>query len=554
GGAIIENPIVGAGAVVTGAGSTWNVSNGLAVGNVMAGGTGVLTVSAGGAVHVTGDTLIAADTDWTGLGASSVVVTGRNSSLSTVGLEIGTHACGCGDLPGELSVADGGTVAATGPVKIGALGILKVGSGGTAGSFVAPSIQNDGRIVADFTDTATLGANVSGAGSLTKSGAGTLVLNGQNSFTGGTTVGTGKLVVGDAGHSGARLAGPVTVAAGGALGGAGTLTGNVTVDGTLAAGNSPGTLTFDRNLTLNAGATSVFELNSPGVVGGSHPASGNDLVVVNGNLKLGGTLQANVAAAGYYRLINYRSMVPGSSFAAETVISSNGGFTVGSHELIYGVPNQVNLIVLGTGQTIQFWDGSRTSANGAVDGGSGTWNVADTNWTDVAGAANRTWMRSVGVFGGTAGTVSVAGTQRFDTLQFSTDGYTLQGGTLSFGPAAGTSGTIQVDNNVTATIGSVLANGATATGLTKTGGGTLVLNGNNQYTGGTSLLGGVLSVSSDANLGRGGAVAFGGGTLATTSSFETARIFSLTTNGLIDVADGTTLQLTGTVKGAGDLV
>ncbi len=39
--------------------------------------------------------------------------------------------------------------------------------------------------------------------------------------------------------------------------------------GTVSAGNSPGTLTVSQDYTLNAGSTSVFELGTPGVIGGT---------------------------------------------------------------------------------------------------------------------------------------------------------------------------------------------------------------------------------------------------------------------------------------------
>src|SRR5690606_29477579 len=100
----------------------------------------------------------------------------------------------------------------------------------------------------------------------------------------------------------------VYVGASGILGGAGTAVGDVTVNGTLSAGNSPGTLNIDGSLTLNSGSTSLFELNTPGVAGGTD----NDLVNVGGTLTLGGTLEAHVAAAGYYRLFDYGSGVSGT--------------------------------------------------------------------------------------------------------------------------------------------------------------------------------------------------------------------------------------------------
>ncbi len=55
----------------------------------------------------------------------------------------------------------------------------------------------------------------------------------------------------------------------------------------------------------------------------------------------------------------------------------------------------------------------------------------------------------------------------------------------------------------------------------KTGGGTLVLSGSNNYTGGTTIAAGTLSVSSDANLGAAsGALTFDGGTSADDRDFR----------------------------------
>src|SRR3546814_8275113 len=80
--------------------------------------------------------------------------------------------------------------------------------------------------------------------------------------------------------------------------------------------------------------------------------------------------------------------------------------------------------------------------------------------------------------------------------------------------------------------------------LIKQGGGTLVLEGANNYLGGTRIDAGVLSVSSDANLGHAdGVLTFNGGTLATTASFDTDRAIALTATGYFDVATATKLEL-----------
>ena len=89
-------------------------------------------------------------------------------------------------------------------------------------------------------------------------------------------------------------AGSVNVASGATLGGAGTIGGPVTIQngGILAPGDSPGTLTVG-TLTLNSGSISNYQLGTPNEVGGGV----NDLVKVNGNLTLAGTLNVTNAPA-----------------------------------------------------------------------------------------------------------------------------------------------------------------------------------------------------------------------------------------------------------------
>ncbi|RDL47226.1 Extracellular serine protease [Ensifer sp. M14] len=518
------------------------------------GGTQVLTGAntfTGSAVTNTGATLQIGDGGAAGSIVSDVfnngaVVFNRSGNLTYGGSITGD---------GTFSQIGAGTLTLTadsstdGAVTIGAGSTLQLGNGGTTGWVGGTgSIANNGALVYNRSNDVIYAGAVSGNGTLTQAGTGKLTLTGDNSlFNGATSVTSGTTYVNG------KIGGNVNVGTGGTLGGSGEIGGDVTVDGTLSAGNSPGTLTIAGDLTLGAGSTSVFELNTPGLVG----STDNDLVKVGGNLTLGGALDARVASAGYYRLFEYDGSLSGS-FATTTATSTAPSFTVASHQVQTAIAKQVNLSVLGTGQTMQFWDGADTTGNGAVNGGTGTWTSAGTNWTGdpLNAGVNGTFGGSVGVFAGaTGGTVNVVGTQSFDTLQFSatTDGtgYVINGGALAFNPASGTAATINVGSGVTTTIGTVLQNGGTGSGLNKVGSGKLTLTGMNTYTGATSIAaGGTLAL-----LGQGRINASSGLTANGTfdvSAAASAQIKSLTGSGQVVLGSQTLLinNATGTFSGA----
>jgi len=141
-------------------------------------------------------------------------------------------------------------------------------------------------------------ANAVSAGSLLKTGSGTITLTGANTYTGATNVSAGTLIV-NGSTSNASL---VTVGINGTLGGTGTVGGNTTISGIHSPGNSPGIQTFTGNLSyVNGGTpdpTVNWELASNTTTVGANPTANFDQVIVGGNLNFTHTTIINLSFNG----------------------------------------------------------------------------------------------------------------------------------------------------------------------------------------------------------------------------------------------------------------
>jgi autotransporter-associated beta strand protein len=330
-------------------------------------GTGILTIES--ANTYTGGTIISAGTVQLGAGGTIGSITGNVIDNGTLAFDRSDTVTFSGVISGTGSVTQigGGTTILTGSNTYS--GSTTIGSGtlqaGSATGFspnsafivnatldlhgfsnTIGSLSGNGTVLNNGGATATLTvgndntnttfggvlANGTGVLQLTKSGTGVLTLTGANTYTGGTTISSGILRLGNGGTTGS-IVGNVTnngvlafdrsdfVIFGGVISG----TGNVVQMGTGTL-TLPGTNTYTGTTTVNAGslivngsiASAQTVVNSGGFLGG-HGTIGGNLVnngtvgqinfpgtlTVGGNYTqtAGGTLRIGIAGVGQNDLL-----------------------------------------------------------------------------------------------------------------------------------------------------------------------------------------------------------------------------------------------------------
>jgi len=389
-------------------------------------------------------------------------------------------------------------------------GSLQIGNGGTTGSVISDIVDN-ATLIFNRSDAVSYGGTISGNGALLQQGAGTLTLDGNNSaFAGTTTVANGSLIVGSTVGNTAVLGGNVIINNGATLGGLGTIGGDVNVQsgGIVAPGNAFGVLGVNGNFT--AAQNSVLNESFGAPTANFHAYGNGTSVVVGGNLTLDG-MTLNVTDAGgmgpgIYNVFTY----------VGTLSESNGGITLGSMPAGQTLQlqnltasKQINLIDT-SGLTLDVWNANGQATSSHMGGGSGIWSVTSQMWTDANGDIPNVAIQpqpGFAVLGGTAGTVTVddsAGNVAAAGMQFDAGGYILTGDTLTLVGNQGSAPVIRVGDgssagaNMTATINNVLTG---SDGLVKSDLGTLVLAGNNTYTGGTTINGGSLQIGNGGTTG-----------------------------------------------------
>lgn len=264
-------------------------------------GTGTFRLDHNGALHGANNTL-------TKTGAGAMV---RSKALNNTNLIVAegeyliTGSDAAGDSNSSITVQSGAklTLWATGATGAPVI-VFEDGSEYQTNRNTANSTSINGTMelkgAVDFkswnTDH-TIHSNISGVGGITLvshvngQDSAKYTMTGTNTYTGATTVGNGSgdalgkmtlIINGD----NSAATGTVTVTNGSTLGGSGIIGGATTIQsgGTLTAGNSPGVLTFNDDLTLDSGSTTIMEIT------GTTRGTEYDGIDVSGLLTYGGGL------------------------------------------------------------------------------------------------------------------------------------------------------------------------------------------------------------------------------------------------------------------------
>jgi autotransporter-associated beta strand protein len=424
----------------------------------------------------------------------------------------------------------------------GTLTLDKSGSGatvsvtaGTGNSIQAPVSLNDNAIVTvSSSDSLSVSGNIgntSGSKTLTVNGAGTLALSGNNNYgpssgSTGTTLSGGTLQLGSATALGA---GDLSVSA----------------SGTIQAGTS---VSVGNKIVLGAATATVDSAGNSlmlsGVISGS---SGALTKVGTGTLTLGSanTYYNNTAISGGTLKLGVANAIPNGGSTTGWLILDGGTSAAGTFDL-NGYNQTVNALSGLSGPVLgQIVNNSGSGTSGLIVSGGATTIFAglieDNNNTTSgkvsltqSGSGTLTLSGANTYSGGTtvnAGTLTLGSTAAIGTGTFTVSGGNLDSSVTSLVNANNNlqnwnsdftfvgsqslnlgSGTVTLGANrqVTVSANTLAVGGISDNGnnysLTKTGGGTLALNGASSYAGVTAMMGGPILVNNSYGLGYGAVV------------------------------------------------
>ena len=519
---------------------TINSINGAAVTQTISGnitGVGTFNQTNAGTTFLTGASTYTGATNVGGNGTLRV-----NGSLgnTAVTVQSGATLGGVGNIAGSVTVLAGGNLAAgnsAGTITIGTL-VLNAGSNsnfelatpGIIGAGVNDLVNVTGNLTIDGNLNLTAVAPPFGSGSYRLFNYGGVLTNNVFDAITGVPVGFTTAVV--------LAPGQVNLLVlGNGIGPVQTWDGPGPVNNGVANGGSGNWDNFQNNWTGVGGAnpnaawqngTAVFgapngtvtitdTVNAQGLIFGTNGyvingLGGNTLNLVGQNPAVASVPFISVTNAGDNATINAQI-----TNTAILPVFSNGLSSTGAGRLV--LTNVAN----------NYTGGTNISGTGTVSISS------DTN-LGASGAGNGV------TFGATGGVLQITST------------FTLGAG-LGRNILLTGNGAIDVTDSNTVTYGSATSVISGAGALSKTGTGTLNLVGVNTYSGGTSILGGVLQVANDNALGNvaGGLTFANNATLQTLAAIVSARVVTLNAGGGTVDTNGFNSTLSGVIGGVGSL-
>ncbi len=490
-------------------------------------------------------------------GAGTLVLGGTNSTVST-GLNDISATAGTLRISADSNLGTG-TVTLDGATLMLASVVGTVDNAFTLGS-------SNGTINVSGAAT-TLSGNITGNGSLIKTGGQLLTLSGTNDYSGGTSIsGVNGLSVTDGSNLGS---GAVTFA---------TLDTGLTITGSgVTLGNSfvlsqSGTLTNGNAVTLTGSISGSGDLSKAGA--GELTLSGDSSSFSGAiNLDAGRITATHNNALG--------NVTGGTTIANGSTLRLGDGLTIGENVTISGVGINAafGALMINEGTSSTSLTGTVTLA---ADASIGTFNTGDTLTISGAVSGDGYTLSKVG-----SGTLALSGNNNGSTFATTVSGGTLQiegSGNLGSGSVTLADGTTlditdatTVQNAIVLSGNSTIQNADAVTlsgvlsgnnNLTKTGAGALTLTNTNTYAGTTTVSAGTLLVNGSLNGSTGitissGATLGGTGSLFATSSTNTLTLDSgatlgpgtspgtLTVNGNLDAAGTLNMELGGTTAGTG---
>jgi len=463
----------------------------------------------------------------TKVGAGTLTLSGNNTYSGGTVISSGTLLLGnvnaLGATTGALTL-NAGTLDLNGNSV--AVGLLS----GSSGALITTSSNASIALTANSASSGTYAgviANGSGSVGLTKQGAGTLTLSGNNTYSGGTIISSGSLAVGNANALGAT-SGNIT-ASGGTLDlGGYSLTSSGTVSfqgGTVSNGLlTNNTVAYDgQSGTVSAALAGSAGLNKTGAgtltlsstsntFSGAINVNAGTLVLTNTTAQVGGAFKV-LGGANTINLNNGATLGIGQN--------SSGGygqiFTVASSLAVTGTAT-INVYSAGGNSSPKFTFSSLSLADGSL------LNVSDTSTATARLGATTTTLNGnvtirdqAGTNGSNGGRMELnAITVGNSVATSSTSTLTVDGGNL-FGAIAGA-----ITNNAT--------DGTKVLALVKSGTGNLTLSGGDTFTGNTTLTSGSLILKNTNALMNSTLVHNGTGTLVFDSTIASFILGGLSGN------------------------